>query len=247
MESSTPEAAGASQVPQFSTAEYAHIPGSERCQFCQNLLAGDYYRLNTLMACAACAQQARDGQPTDSHVAFVRALLFGAGAALAGLILYAGFTIVTNFYIGYVALAVGWMVAKAMQAGSKGMGGLRYQIAAVVLTYAAISLAAVPIWIHVAMKESPSHKTSATVRQQGAGSDAEQAPDDGKESGAPAKGLGPALLYLALLGIASPFLELADPVHGLIGLVILFVGLRIAFRMTAAKPIEVDGPYSLSA
>ncbi len=50
---------------------------------------------------------------------------------------------------------------------------------------------------------------------------------------------------LALWGIASPFLELSDPAHGLIGLVILFVGLSIAFRMTAAKPLDVDGPYKV--
>jgi hypothetical protein len=51
---------------------------------------------------------------------------------------------------------------------------------------------------------------------------------------------------LALFGIASPFLELADPIHGLIGLVILFVGLSIAFRLTASKPLDVDGPYSVT-
>jgi hypothetical protein len=47
--------------------------------------------------------------------------------------------------------------------------------------------------------------------------------------------------------MASPFLELQDPVHGLIGLVILFVGLRIAYQMTTARPLEVDGPYRLAA
>jgi hypothetical protein len=40
---------------------------------------------------------------------------------------------------------------------------------------------------------------------------------------------------LVLWGIASPFLELQYGVFGIIGLVILFVGLRIAWRVTAAK------------
>ena len=52
---------------------------------------------------------------------------------------------------------------------------------------------------------------------------------------------------LLLFGLASPFLELQNPGSGLLGLVILFVGLSIAFRMTAAKPLEVDGPYSVTA
>jgi hypothetical protein len=47
------------------------------------------------------------------------------------------------------------------------------------------------------------------------------------------------------IGLASPFLELADPVHGIIGLIILFVGMNIAWRMTAgtAKP-AIEGPYT---
>ena len=61
------------------------------------------------------------------------------------MIVYATFTIVTICTIGYIALAVGWLVAKAIMKGSNGIGGRRYQVAAVLLTYAAISLAAVPI------------------------------------------------------------------------------------------------------
>jgi hypothetical protein len=55
------------------------------------------------------------------------------------------------------------------------------------------------------------------------------------------------LVQLLFIGLASPFLELRDPLHGIIGLVILFVGLRIAYGMTAAKPLEVDGPYPVTA
>ena len=45
-----------------------------------------------------------------------------------------------------------------------------------------------------------------------------------------------------LLGLASPFLDLANPMHGIIGLIILLVGLRIAWQLTAAKPLEISGP-----
>jgi len=43
-------------------------------------------------------------QPKDSHAGYVRGLLFGIGAAIVGMIFYAGFTIVTGIYIGYVSL-----------------------------------------------------------------------------------------------------------------------------------------------
>jgi hypothetical protein len=236
-------------MPQFATAEYAHIPGTERCRICNNVVFDDYYRVNNQMACAKCAGEARQGQPSDSHAAFARALLLGGGAAVLGLILYAGFTIATNFYFGYIAVAVGWLVAKAMLKGSNGIGGRRYQIAAVLLTYAAISMAAVPIGIAGVVK--PDKQKAAQQKQAGEGNAA-----SGEDSGSPGNGqqvpktrggLAGLLMQLLLVGLASPFLELQDPVHGLIGLVILFVGLRIAYQLTGPRPLEVDGPYRVTA
>ena len=53
-----------------------------------------------------------------------------------------------------------------------------------------------------------------------------------------------AIGLLALLGLASPFLELQEPMHGAIGLFILFIGLRIAWQLTASAPLDVEGPYT---
>lgn len=234
------------EVPQFSTAEYAHIASTERCRVCGYPVTGEYFRINGQMACAKCAGQARGGQPGDSHAAFLRGLLLGAGAAVVGLILYATFTILTNLYIGYIALGVGWLVGKAMMRGSNGMGGKRYQIAAVLLTYFAISVAEVPIWISYSLKHPTPHGAQ-TQQNAGSASDASSPADNAADQApAPAKAtptLAKTFVQLLFIGLASPFLELRDPVHGIIGLVILFVGLRIAYSMTAAKPLDVDGPY----
>ena len=55
------------------------------------------------------------------------------------------------------------------------------------------------------------------------------------------------LPQLLLLGLASPFLELQDPVHGIIGLIILMVGIRIAWQMTAGSlKADIQGPYNVS-
>lgn len=240
-----------SNTPQFSTAEYSHVPGTERCRICSSLISGEYFRVNSQMACARCAEEARLGQPRDSHAAFARGLVLGIGAAVVGLIVYSTFTIVTGWSIGYIALAVGWLVAKAITKGSNGMGGLRYQVAAVVLTYAAISLAAVPIWISYGIK----HRQQTTVQGHAAtqtGTNAATAGGDtaGQPQAAPRPKpeihLGKLLVQLLFVGLASPFLALRNPFNGLMGLVILFVGLSIAFRMTAAKPLEVDGPYNVN-
>ena len=49
---------------------------------------------------------------------------------------------------------------------------------------------------------------------------------------------------LALIGLVSPFLGLANPMQGVIGLIILFVGLRIAWRMTAGRQVNILGPIN---
>jgi hypothetical protein len=239
--------ASGSEVPQFSRAEYAHIPGTERCRICSNLIPGEYFRVNSQMACAKCAAEAREGQPSDSHAAFARGLLLGTGAAVLGLILYSTFAIVTGWTIGYIALAVGWLVAKAIMKGSNGMGGRRYQIAAVLLTYAAISMASIPILISYAIKNAPAktHQSAQANSSDASTPDGQTSNDQSRE---PAKKInwGAAIGQLALWGLASPFLELQDPAHGVLGLVILFVGLSIAFRLTASTPLDVDGPYGVA-
>jgi hypothetical protein len=243
--------AASQPIPQFSTAEYSHIPGTERCGICGNLISGAYYRVNSLMACETCARQATEGQPNDSHSAFARGLLLGIGAALVGLIGYATFTIVTGWFLGYIALGVGWFVAKAIMKGSNGIGGRRYQVAAVILTYAAISLASIPILISYGVKhraDRTRQSTSATEPQPSVSSSDDAQSSRPRASTAARKiDWTAAVGQLALWGLASPFLQLRDPLHGAIGLFILFIGLRIAWQLTRAKALSVDGPYSVTA
>jgi hypothetical protein len=237
--------------PQFSTAEYSGQPGTHRCKFCNQTIMGSYYRVNSALACSACAEQVKLRIPKDSHAAFTRGLLFGVGGAILGLILYAAFGIITGLMIGYVSLAVGYIVGKAIKLGSGGIGGRRYQIAAVVLTYAAVSMAAIPIAVSQAAKV---HKTAHAQQAQSlrgspengtlnVSPHPEQAPPSAKR---PVNG-GAALVGLAMVGLASPFLELQDPFHGAIGLVILFVGIQIAWKLTAGISIQILGPFKLSA
>jgi hypothetical protein len=141
-----------SSSPQFSTAEYNN-KGSNVCRSCNQTIAGSYYRVNGALACPNCAQQLQAQLPKDSHSAFERALLFGVGGAILGLIIYAAFGIITGWMIGYISLAVGYIVGKAIVKGSGGLGGRRYQIAAVLLTYFAVSMAAIPMGISQVIKE----------------------------------------------------------------------------------------------
>lgn len=253
--------------PQFETVEYAATPGN--CILCNQPISGSYYRVNGEQACSSCVT--REGMVTrDNASHYSRALVFGIGAAIVGMIGYAAFEIITGWIIGYVALAVGWLVGKAMMTGSKGFGGRKYQITAALLTYAAVSLAAIPLVFSQIAKQKEQNPVQIQQQQTAQQPALDTAPlfsdggtsaattSEGKEltglnvtpSGIPTPkaekpkmGFGKAVGMLMLIGLASPFLELADPFHGLIGLFILFIGIRIAWKMTARPQLQIDGPF----
>jgi hypothetical protein len=196
--------------PQFNTAEYSS--GGENCKSCKQPIAGTYYRINGMLACERCAGQVQQQSPKDTHNAFARAITFGIVAAILGCALYAGFVIVSGISIGFVSLAVGWLIGKGMKMGSSGIGGRRYQIAAAALTYIAVSMAEVPIVLHYSGKSLPAMNAAVAGR-------------------------------IALFGLESPFRDLSNPFNGLIGLVILFVGMQIAWKLTAGPKLDIQGPF----
>jgi len=222
-------------VPQFATAEYSAQQGAALCKSCGKPITGAYYRVNGVPVCGTCAQRIKDQMPVDSHSAFVRGICFGTGGAIVGLALYVGFALATGWIVGFVSLAVGFIVGKAIAFGSGGVGGRRYQVAAVLLTYMAVSLAAVPIAISQQMRQK-------SAQQQAQASDPATA--TGTAAAQPKMHPLKALGVLTVIGLASPFLDLANPAHGLIGLIILFVGIRIAWRLTAGRAVNIVGPIT---
>jgi hypothetical protein len=259
---------GFGSKPQFDTAEFKPATSGDACSFCNaSVSSGGYYRLNGKMACASCAQKVQAIMPVDEHAKLVRAVLFGIGGAVVGLALYAGVEIMTGWTIGYLALAVSFIVAKAMMMGSGGIGGRRYQVVALLLTYAAISMAFVPFALSMKYKEekaaraaqnstgipasdttlqgsqSPSQTTpSTTTNAPPATKEDAQSTDTDSDSPKPIS-RGKAILVLVGIGLASPFLELTG-ISGIIGLVILYVGMQIAWRLAAGAPrVKIEGPY----
>jgi len=264
----------------------------EACSICGQAVGKWYFRVNNAMSCLNCAQAAKHAASGDSAGAFARALVFGGSAAIVGLIVYAAFGILTGLIAGYLSLGVGYLVGKAMMMGSRGVGGRRYQVAAVLFTYAAVSMAAIPIEVGrgvrqyraqtqtrramsavpadqkmagsaeadqrlrqefggAAARPFPPHpgsrNSSASAANQGQGPamDGGAASAQVRSSGGvrPAANMAAALAYLTVMGLASPLLELQEPISGVIGLVILMIGIRIAWQLTAAKRVEIIGPF----
>jgi hypothetical protein len=147
--------------------------------------------------------------------AFGRAIVLGLGGAVLGALLYAGFIEVTNIQIGYLSIAIAFLVGKGMMIGSKGRGGFQYQVAAIVMTCVAVAVGnALLLYWHIS-KEQPVRLSLHN------------------------------LFVLLRFGVQEPFLEFKDsPGGALLGLFILFIGLRAAWRMTSGDPNAVRHPFS---
>jgi hypothetical protein len=146
-------------------------------------------------------------------------------------------TITTEMNFALLAIGVGWAVAKAMRKASGGAGGRRYQIVAELLTYSAVSIAAVPTAIYYQIKQNQSHTDAARNATTGSPPEAKAKPSPGG-------------FLLLLLGLGLAFLAMQNPMQGLIGLLIIFFGIRTAWRMMAGgKAIsdEMSGPFPVSS
>jgi hypothetical protein len=154
---------------------------------------------------------------TPDATLFIRALLCGVAGALAGALIDAVFIGITHINLGYVALFVAYIVARAMAFGSRGQGGRFYQISALVLTYLSVAAA------QSALLYWDLHRTKHLNIPLGAHN----------------------LLLLAKYGLQEPFLRFQQSfASALIGLFILFIGLRAAWRMTSGIPGAVSHPFS---
>jgi hypothetical protein len=221
---------------QFQRAEYAGA--GPDCSFCKKAAGPSYYLVGRGVACPGCCEQLRRLQTKPERSVMLRGVLYGLGAAIAGSILFALISL-TGFQFSIVAILVGYMVGKAMMRATHGRSSRACQVMAVVLTYGAITTSYLPMMISTAMKE---HKAGG---KKAAASDIQDAKRRPRNPGAAAAGLGVAIVFLIGFSMVLPFLMLASsPLAGLINLVIIFIGLRSAWRLTKPFGTPLLGPYT---
>jgi|SRR5690349_23012207 len=130
--------------PGASDASSNAAPEATTCKACSRPIANTYYQANGAIICESC--RAALDQPRGSRFSRgMRATGLGLAAALAGSLLYFAVAAITGREFGLVAIAVGYMVGKAVRRGSRGRGGWAYQSLAVGLTYLAIVSTYVPL------------------------------------------------------------------------------------------------------
>ena len=239
--------------------------GAMVCALCKSNITDAYYHLNGQPICASCKVKA-DAQIADlkgrgtGTGAMGKSVLFGAGAAIAGAIVYFAVTAITGWEIGIVAIVIGYMVGWSIRKATGGVGGRRYQILAVAFTYLAVSMAYAALGIREIIKDkgmlsSKTHARAAVVDStavgdSAAGRDSEavasvQATGPSKQKG----GVGAGDIFLVLgLMLALPVMAVFQSgTGGFLSAIIIGIGLRQAWRMTGGVEIKITGPYKIGA
>jgi hypothetical protein len=228
-------------VPINAPSEAATSAPGVTCVVCQQTITDEYFDVNGQSVCSRCQKPlANHAEVPRGFGVFVRAALYGLGAAILGAILYYAVIAVTDFEIGIVAIAIGYMVGYAIRLATGGRGGRRFQVLALVLTYWAVGLAYTPIVFKGIAQREASSNASASSQP----APAEPASED--------KPLGPGALIIAL-GIVLAF-SFALPVltvfgslpAGLLSGAIIAFGMRQAWNMTGSPPLVITGPFRIA-
>jgi hypothetical protein len=255
---------------QFDTAEPAGGHGATMtalaCSVCNAEISTSYYEVNSAILCMSCRSTLRVQLTGGSGSArFTKAIGLGLLAAAAGSALYYGILALTGYEIGLVAIAVGFLVGRAVNRGSQGRGGRAYQALAVGLTYFAIVTTYIPFIVKSIRDNPPAVVADSTAKatptpdsgssaaptvaaaneapkQQGAPSAASSAPADAKKVT-----FGQALLGLvALLALAAAAPVLAG-FQNIVGMLIIGFALFEAWRQNQRVQLAITGPYQVGA
>jgi hypothetical protein len=125
------------------------------CAACSRTITVDYFDLNNQPICRVCRVGLLEQMEAPLGLGMLlRAGAFGLAAALAGAALYYAVIAITDYEIGLVAIAIGYMVGYAVRAGARGRGARRFQVLAVVLTYVSVSVAYLALALGSAGAES---------------------------------------------------------------------------------------------
>lgn len=130
---------------QFERADFGAAPAAVTCTGCHQPIAGDYFDVNGRRFCAVCTAAIRQAHGDGAGAgAFPRALGAGIGAGAVGSALFYVVEKISGYQLSIIAIAVGFLVGRAVRWGTGGRGGLVYQILAVALTYVAIAFSWLP-------------------------------------------------------------------------------------------------------
>ena len=212
------------------------------CGSCQQHLTSEYYDVNGISVCDSCRNSfAQQLASSLSGVALLRVAMYGFGAAIAGAVVYYAVVAITDYEIGLVAIAIGYMVGYAIKRGAAGRGARSLQVLAVVLTYWSVGLAYTSLAFNAA---SDAAATNTVSGSSSAGKEAAATQQDGSES---STNVIAAIGSLAALPFVLPALMVFGSLPGsAISALIIGFGMHQAWQMTGAPQFVVSGPFQIA-
>jgi len=234
---------------QFDEAEFGGQEASgPSCAACKREIAEEYYSVNGAILCGHCRQNIAAAMEGGSGTGrFLRASLFGLGAAVAGFGIYFGVMVVTKLQIGLISVLVGFMVGAAVRAGSRGRGGWLYQLLAVFLVYTAIVASYVSTAVFMSNEQGKVERAADRhpARPNNDAAPAKRAAAAAKPPEAGAVAPGPGEMIMGLMTIVGAFYALPILVgtQAPIGLLIIGFALWEAWKINRKTPIVFTGPH----
>lgn len=173
----------------------------------------------------------RDGVGTPGG-RFLRASLFGGGAAIISALVWYGIRVLTGYEVGLIAIAAGFLIGIAVRNGSGYRGGAGYQALAMMLTYSAIAVTYVPM----------------VAEQLITGMDQDGAVEEPVIITAEDEAMAFSFVAYAFavpIAFLVPILQVFD--GGFMGLIILGIALYEAWKHNKKPKLQIEGPFELSA
>jgi len=255
---------------QFGTVESADQSAAPdtTCVACHEPIKSTYFAVGEKVVCPACVAQVNAPPSGNKLSRSLLASVFGLAAGLVGAIVWFAIRRVAGLEIGIVAIVVGFMVGAAVRNGSGGVGGLGYQILAVLITYCCIAMNYMPDvfeGLFQTMKERDVAEAQ-DIAVQGNDDKVEGADsvvaDDGAstektqvnaandvEKAEPTLGVAGFVLGVAIIFAVAFAISLAAPflagMQNVIGLLIIGFALWEAWKLNAYRKLPITGPYEL--
>jgi hypothetical protein len=239
------------RVIDFDRAKYRAQDGGASasaapCAHCKQPIEGEYWKVQAQAVCKRCRDQVSElvGRSTSAK-SLGKAALHGGLVALGCGLGYAIFAGITHIQLALVTIGIAFVVARVVRKASGGIGGRRFQVLAVALTYLASTMGYVPS-VYKGLVEGSENAQHAEVAKSGADVGANASPP-ADQAGAPKHSPIVALAMLAgillAVSLAAPFLELTEAPLGL--LIVLF-GLWEAWKLTREAHVAIEGPFRLA-
>ena len=139
----------------FDRAEFSEGASAGACVACGKALDGEYYSANGKVCCPACrAGIVAPPDPGGGPARFIKALFLGALGGAIGATIWWAVMRFANLELGLIAILVGFLVGGGVRMGAERVGGVPYQIIAVVLTYLSVAAAYTPFVVDAWQKDA---------------------------------------------------------------------------------------------